>query len=437
MLGKVGGGKADPDELDESTRYQLKAILQFLQEKEFIETLVALESETGLKYVDGDLPVAGVLQSSLDMYGSKVGNEVEEDADVKALEEALQALSDGACCTGPCETVPGVEALSANVTAVKWAARRFDEHMVLVATADRRLRLLSPDGVVEYTNLASPPLALDVFEQTVLVTTMGGDVHLLSLATGGGYALPQHELQLLQSFKDHQKQVTGGRFAPGGAHFVTISRDHRANIYGREASTSSTFKLLESWKMAGEVTASCWLDASTLILAARDDHELHYLQLPSESSEPSAPVKESLRVNLNALGDSVVSFAVLALSASPDGSMVAACTDRSRVIVLQARSNRQLRNLYGAAVNEYDLPNVCFSLDSCFLYVSSSLPQPAVAKEQEVKVLCGQLAVFELRSARLVLQLPCHEKAVRCFDRHPYAEMLVTGSFDKTVKFWS
>lgn len=38
-------------------------------------------------------------------------------------------------------------------------------------------------------------------------TTMGGDVHLLSLATGGGYALPQHELQLLQSFKDHQKQV--------------------------------------------------------------------------------------------------------------------------------------------------------------------------------------------------------------------------------------
>lgn len=76
MLGKVGGRKADPDELDESTRYQLKAgrvwesgawttqlshrprvtwaqaILQFLQEKEFIETLVALESETGLKYVD-------------------------------------------------------------------------------------------------------------------------------------------------------------------------------------------------------------------------------------------------------------------------------------------------------------------------------------------------------------------------------------------------
>ena len=40
-------------------------------------------------------------------------------------------------------------------------------------------------------------------------------------------------------------------------------------------------------------------------------------------------------MNLNALGDRVVSFAVLALSVSPNGSMVAACTDRSRVIVLQ------------------------------------------------------------------------------------------------------
>lgn len=39
-----------------------------------------------------------------------------------------------------------------------------------------------------------------------------------------------------------------------------------------------------------------------------------------------------------------------------------------------------------------------------------------ISWELLVKVLCGQLAVFELRSARLVLQLPCHEKAVRGLD---------------------
>mmetsp|Transcript_71269 Transcript_71269/g.157343 ORF Transcript_71269/g.157343 Transcript_71269/m.157343 type:complete len:425 (-) Transcript_71269:124-1398(-) len=424
MLGKVGAGegpKADP-ELDDTMRYQLKAVLQFLQEKELIETLVALECETGLKYVDGDLPVAGVLQSSLDMYG-RLGSDMKEEAsDAKVTEEALQALSDGVCCTGSCETIPGVAPFSANVTAVKWAAS-VGEHLALVATADRKLRLLYPEGVLEYTDLASPPLALDAFEQDVLVTTMGGEAHVLRISTSecSGF-----ELRQLQSFKDHQKQVACGRFAPGGANFVTISRDHSANVYVRDAKNSD-FTLLGTWKLAGEVTACCWLDASTLILAARDDHELHYLDVAADG------LKESMRVNLNALGDRVVSFAVLALSVSPNGSMVAACTDRSRVIVLQARSSRQLRNLYGASVNEYDLPSVCFSLDSCFLYVSSSLPQP----REEVKVLCGQLAIFELRSARLVLQLPCHEKAVRCFDRHPFTEMLVTGSFDKTVKFWS
>ena len=44
-------------------------------------------------------------------------------------------------------------------------------------------------------------------------------------------------------------------------------------------------------------------------------------------------------MNLNALGDSVVSFCVLALEVSDDHSMLAVCTDRSRVILLQAGSS--------------------------------------------------------------------------------------------------
>ena len=53
---------------------------------------------------------------------------------------------------------------------------------------------------------------------------MGGEAHVLGISSG---------FELLQSFKDHQKQATGGRFAPGGGHFVTISRDHSANVYAR------------------------------------------------------------------------------------------------------------------------------------------------------------------------------------------------------------
>lgn len=36
------------------------------------------------------------------------------------------------------------------------------------------------------------------------------------------------------------------------------------------------------WISLDQVTACCWLDASTLILAARDDHELHYLDVAAD-----------------------------------------------------------------------------------------------------------------------------------------------------------
>lgn len=48
----------------------------------------------------------------------------------------------------------------------------------------------------------------------------------------------------------------------------------------------NTIESFESRSLAAlnalEVTACCWLDASTLILAARDDHELHYLDVAAD-----------------------------------------------------------------------------------------------------------------------------------------------------------
>ncbi|CAJ1440802.1 unnamed protein product, partial [Effrenium voratum] len=308
MLGKIrdddlkGGYKADGDELDDRARYQLKVVLQFLQEKELIEALVALESETGVKYcaprpernADGDLPVAGILQSSLDMFSRTSAPEAEVDADSKAAEEALQALSGGACCTGPCEDLSGPEPYSANVTAVCWAGAGLSDLRVIVATVDRRLRLLAGEAVVEYSDLSSPPLGLAAAGEELLVplgleiaapkprTTMGGETQRLRLALQNG----AWEFQRLQSFKDHQKQVTCIRFSPDGQHFVTISRDRVANFYRSKSEVASgDFELLGTRTMAGEVTAVCWLDKTTSVLAARDDHELHYFEMGQKVEE--------------------------------------------------------------------------------------------------------------------------------------------------------
>jgi len=173
------------------------------------------------------------------------------------------------------------------------------------------------------------------------------------------------------------------------------------------------------------------------VLAARDDRYLRYYDVDGVTGE-------RLKTNLNALGDSVASFTVLAMAVSPDRRLIAACTDKSRVIVLRAFTDRQLRNLYGATIDEYDVPSVCFSLDQSFLYTTSSLPQTTrrrrydgdEAEEAAASPMCGEVVVFEIRTGEAVLRLPCHEKAVRCMSRHPFSERLATGSFDRMVKYW-
>merc|ERR1739845_216216 len=109
---------------------------------------------------------------------------------------------------------------------------------------------------------------------------------------------------------------------------------------------------------------------------------------------------------------------------SLDCTLLAACTDRSRVIVFKAFTSKQLRNLYGAVIDTYDVRSVCFSLDRSFIYTSSSLSAVRRGGEGEGKDLQfmrGEVAIFEVRTGELVLQLQCHGKAVRCMHRHPHA----------------
>jgi len=469
--------KEDREDLDERSRFQYLAVLQFLQAKGLLEAYVALEGECGVSYVEGALPDASVLEASLDMFAdyrnisarSKSQAERDEMAAAFAAEEELQKLERGACCTGAAGEVVNPEPLGANVTAVCWVASKFDEFFSLAATADKRLRLLSSGGelLAETSDFASPLLGLDARPRAseadtfeVLVTSMGGEVVLLLLRRprdGAG----DWGFEVAQRFRDHAKHCSAARFAPaaahgeganersdpvesmatGGDHFVTISRDHTARLY-RRASPGAEFAPAGVVRLPGEVTALCWATPGTFVLAARDDHNLVYWDV---SGGKDGGPKERMKANLNALGDSVVSFAVLALAVSSNGKMIAACTDRSRVILLQAFGARQLRNFYGAVVEEYDTPSVFFSVDGSFVYTTSSLPVKGLIEgEAEERLMSaaaqsmiGQVAVFEIKTGELVLQIPCHQRPVRCMHRHPYSEALVTGSFDKTVRFWS
>ncbi|CAE8588306.1 unnamed protein product, partial [Polarella glacialis] len=144
-------------------------VLQFLQEKQLFETLAQFESETGVTFNERHLPVAGMLEACLDMFGGYCNSETvatqsEQDKVGNEAEEALQKLETGICCTGRSSEIDcPAKPFAANVTAVAWAAARYGEMLAVVATADRKLQLLSGAEVLaEFTDLASPPLGLNV-----------------------------------------------------------------------------------------------------------------------------------------------------------------------------------------------------------------------------------------------------------------------------------
>lgn len=458
----------EDDELSDKTRQQYLTIMQYLVEHELLEALSALERETSVTWREGSLKVASVLESSLDMF-AKYSDKQSQDADAAQNDELMQ-LESGICCTSQSSEGPS-EAFSTNVIAVSWVpGPSGDQLFGLVATADRRVRYLSPEGatLAEFADFKSPVLSLDTAPVEaaadcqsieIVATTMGGEVLLLQLmrppASDGGYpSSTMHssgvaELQLVEQYKNHAKQATLGRFSPLlqntalSKHFVTVSRDHKANLYTRCGSGhAKRFSLAGTVELGGEVTSCCWASSQIFALSARDSHQLHYWNV---NGGGDGKLKEHMKTSLNVNNDVVCSFAVLALTISEDRKLIAACTDKSRVIVLKTFTGTQLRNLYGATVDEYDVPSVCFSLDRSFLYTTSSLSSRSVEKRKEqaeefgedVTDMCGEIAVFEVRTGRLALRLACHEKPVRCMSHHPHTEAIITGSFDKHVKYWT
>jgi len=428
------------EELDDRTRQHYLAILQYFQSHNLMESMLAFEREIGLQYADGRLPVASVLESSLDMFARYT---IEKDVLQTSSECLIGEQETGICCTNQ---YGHIWKAPSNITAVAWAALRHDDFTTIVACADRSVRVLNNqvEVMTELVGLASPVLSLAVAplpicdktehtDQDVLATCMGGETLLLQLkrpchGCAPSAAAPEWKLVEVERIHDHTKHVTTGKFAPLDGHgnctqtFVTVSRDRHVRLYSRSCS-SERFVAKGCLGFPAEATCCCWLGPKSLVVAVREDNYLHYYTTEGE-------FKEQSKMNMNALGDDVASFTILSLAVSSDYQLLAACTDKSRVIVFQSYTENQLRNLYGAVVDEYDIPSVLFSLDQRFVYTTSSLPA-----KQDIDMK-GEVVVFGLKRGESVLHLPCHDKPVRCMDRHPLTEALVTGSFDKKLKYW-
>jgi len=243
-----------------------------------------------------------------------------------------------------------------------------------------------------------------------------------------GLDLEVGEKRVLYRFK-HEKYVKTICWSPSEPIIASASADgtiklHRlgslpTSFEGRDSSELS-LEAIQSMHFDGPVEAMCFVDnGNSLCCYVRGTSYLTYFDLTDgyKQSKYSLNGKSTIGDRF----DDHVSFSVLSLQPSPNGKYVAAATDASRNIIMEANSNRIVRNLYGHKNDVYSTPKIAWSSSGQYLYGNS----------QNDKFVC----VWDIASSSMVKRLE-GGAFVRDIYSSKTTDTVATVSFDKTATVW-
>jgi WD40 repeat protein len=226
--------------------------------------------------------------------------------------------------------------------------------------------------------------------------------------------------------KYHSKYVIGVRFSPAATYMATASYDKSVNVFRKRSDwvcddnseSSNPTEAFEKFKtMQFQETPESIVFASEheLIVGLRGLPHLLYIDLLTFTQR---------NVSLNEHDwDLHVSFAPLALSVSPCAKYLLVATDKHMHLVLKLGTNRRLRILTGHSSGDYGKPSLAWDASGSYIYSNS---------EEE-----NMVVVYSVGTQRIERRLTGHTSIVRALSAHPTeAGVLVTGSYDKSVKFW-
>ncbi|OZJ03438.1 hypothetical protein BZG36_03181 [Bifiguratus adelaidae] len=189
----------------------------------------------------------------------------------------------------------------------------------------------------------APALTLDFHPTSpnvLLSGSMDGTIALTNVETG----------ETIQQFKDHTKYIVQAKFSLDGQNIATASRDGFVKAYHR-TTTEDEWQLAKTFGPFGDaVECLAFLDATTIIIGARGDNYLYYIDIVSGKIE---------KYNLNANGDNWISFMPMHISVNPwDPNYILISTDQAsgRLILMRSRSMEQVRNYYGTPQNAFGQP---------------------------------------------------------------------------------
>eukprot|EP00038_Savillea_parva_P031309 m.84906 g.84906 ORF g.84906 m.84906 type:complete len:412 (+) comp9611_c0_seq3:67-1302(+) len=268
---------------------------------------------------------------------------------------------------------------------------------------------------VVYT-CAGPVLSMDVNPvntDLVLTGDMSGNSVVFSLASKKAVFTPIK----------HGKYVIRVAWSACGNYFVTASYDKQARLYKasskeEDGGEKEPYTLVKTIKGIGQVMCAAFTPAAIppadaeLAVGVRDDNRIHLVKLSTLKTRA---------INMNANGDNWVSFTAMDVSFSPSGQFILVSTDKERLILYSRKSGLQVRNFYGAMNDEYSNPRHCWHPSGQYIYATSQL---------------HDVLVWELHSSKVVAKMTDHTQPIKDIYYHPGNKMLVSTSFDRSIKLW-
>jgi len=222
------------------------------------------------------------------------------------------------------------------------------------------------------------------------------------------------KFNILKKWKLHEKYIINVKWSPDGNFFVAASRDGKFSLFKLDHEKYEDSIMILSATIGECIEAITFTnDSKYIVTTSREDNYLHYINIESNT------FTEQL-FNMNNLGDDYVSFNVLDIKCAPDGNILV-CTDNNRAILFQLLTPIQKRNFYGFMSDHWSLPRSIFSKNGEYLYVTSQ---------------DNSVYVYSTLSEKFIVQLKEHTGIVRDLCMHPTLNLLVTCSYDKTVKIW-
>jgi WD40 repeat protein len=312
-----------------------------------------------------------------------------------------------------------------------------DDSVVATGGADRFVTLcqwgkafgMSPESTTVVVDTAArvncdaPVIAIDFARKGhntkfVAAGCMDGTVHVIFYDVVDNIQIQAFEVAS-ETIK-HGKYVKALAWSPTDNIIASASADgcvqvHRL-VWNLMDATSVTVEKVQTLQLPGPVESICF-QRDHLCCYARGTPYLMYFDLNDNFAQRKINLNQGPG---NAGFDDHVSFAVMDMATH--GDYLALATDISRNIILDWKTGRQLRNLYGHKNDGYSQPKVAFSKNGQYLY----------GNDQEESVVC----VWDIASSSIVGRLEGHSNCVRDMYSSKLTDTLVTTSFDKKTQFW-